>query len=159
MANKKINVRGYFDVKQYDARKSREERKIKSDSETIGFGVSYDANEIPEDLKRYAHEGKDGRFFVTFKIGKNARWYDEKGIIMKRPTNADLDGRLCEANIVYATLNGNPESREACGYWVNDIQFREVQRVKFGAMDDEVAKVITEQTTKSEEKDEQELPF
>ena len=48
------NVKGYFDVREYNAKKVRTERAIKSDDVTITFDVVFNGQDLPEQVAKHA---------------------------------------------------------------------------------------------------------
>lgn len=121
---------GFFDVKQYKAGVEPKDRKMKGNDEQITFATTFPANQIPEGLAKYAriYETKDHeqRASVKFKIGAKVRWFNGNAQPVDRPDNASLDRKRFKAVIDYTQLDGNPEEKEACGYWANAIMFEEV---------------------------------
>lgn len=136
------NVKGYFDVREYNAKKVRTERTMKADDATITFDVVFDGQNLPEQVAKHAKSyGKDGntRFIVKMKISKTAKWFEQvNGHVtgVARPTNADLDGKRFECCLDYRELNGDPNKQEACGYWVNGILFKEDDGDMFADLND-----------------------
>lgn len=136
------NVKGYFDVREYNAKKVRTERAIKSDDVTITFDVVFNGQDLPEQVAKYAKSyEKDGstRFIVKMKISKTAKWFERvNGHVtnVARPTNADLDGKRFECCLDFRELNGDPNKQEACGYWVNGILFAEDTGDMFADLND-----------------------
>lgn len=176
---RKDYLTGFFDVREYNAKKAVQERAIKSDDATITFGVAFDPEQLPKELSDYAkacESKKDGHRYmlVKFKIGSRCRWFERNsnGVVSEvaRPTNADLDGKRYECCVDYRQLDGDPSKQEACGYWMNAILIAEAQSNYFadlnagqaetaeqsaiaaGAMQDEVP--VVEVTG-----DKNELPF
>lgn len=134
------NITGLFDVRVYNERVARENRKMKGDDEQIAFTASFEP--ASPEARQFAAHGKpytDGngnqRVRVTFKIGGRCRWYDEAAQVVTRPCNADLDGKKFEVSIQYNELAADPANPKAPrGYWVNAIQFREADTNPFTAM-------------------------
>ena len=129
---------GFFGVRIYKDNTPMENRKIKAEDEAIEFNVVY-ASE-PEKFARFAknYKNKDGedRWRVTFKIGTNARWFDEAARPIDKPNNAVLDGKRYDVRIQGVELVPDDMSgKSARGYWVNAIQFREADTNPFTAMD------------------------
>lgn len=140
------NLTGYFDVREYNAKKAVQERAIKSDDATITFGVAFAPEQLPKELSDYAkacESKKDGHKYmlIKFKIGSRCRWFarNEKGVVAEtaRPTNADLDGNRYECCIDYKQLNGDPNKQEAYGYWANAILIAEAQSNYFADLNAE----------------------
>ena len=48
------NVKGYFDVREYNAKKVRTERTMKADDATITFDVVFDGQSLPEQVAKHA---------------------------------------------------------------------------------------------------------
>lgn len=136
------NVKGYFDVREYNSKKVRTERTIKADDATITFDVVFDGQNLPEQVAKHAKAyEKDGntRFIVKMKISKTAKWFEQvNGRVtnVARPTNADLDGKRFECCLDFRELNGDPNKQEACGYWVNGILFKEDAGDMFADLND-----------------------
>lgn len=153
MANLQVikEITGWFDVRIYNERITRENWKIKGDDDQIAFTAIFDAAS-PEALqfaahgKPYTDNAGNNRVRVTFKIGGRCRWYDEQAQPCAKPTNADLDGKKFEVSIQYNELAGDPKNPKAPrGYWVNAIQFREADTNPFTAMAGAAAPVIPPQ--------------
>lgn len=131
---------GYFDVRVYNERVAKENWKLKGNEDNITFGVSLAADDpgikdFTEFGKPYTDRNGNQRVRVNFKIGNRCRWYDEQAQPMEKPDNADLDGKKYEAVIQYNTLSADPSNpMEPRGYWVNQIQIREVMQNPFSAM-------------------------
>lgn len=125
------NLKGYFDVREYNAKKTREERNFKGNEATITFDTIFSGSELPEQLAKHAKSyEKDGqlRYVVKFKISAKTKFfgYVNGGVqAIARPENVDLDGARWECCIDYRELNGDPTKQEACGYWVNGIVIKE----------------------------------
>lgn len=143
MSNLQIikKIQGWFDVKIYNERVSRENWKIKGEDDQIAFTTTFDAGS-PE-AQQFASYGKpytdkncNQRVRVTFKIGSHCRWYDGHAQLVQKPANAELDGRRYEVSIQYNELAADPANpKKPRGYWVNAIQFREADTNPFTAMD------------------------
>lgn len=134
-------ITGWFDVKIYNERVSRENWKLKGEDDQIAFKTTFEAGS-PEDMqfavygKPYTDGNGNKRVRVTFKIGNRCRWYDEQAQPVQKPANAELDGKKFEASIQYNELAGDPNNpKKPRGYWVNAIQFREADTNPFTAMD------------------------
>lgn len=136
------NAKGYFDVREYNAKKVRTERTMKADDATITFDVVFNGQDLPEQVAKHAKSyEKDGqtRFIVKMKISKTAKWFEQvNGHVtnVARPTNADLDGKRFECCVDFRELNGDPNKQEACGYWVNGILFKEDAGDMFADLND-----------------------
>ncbi len=174
------NLSGYFDVREYNAKKSVQERQIKSADQTITFGVSFDHDHLPKQLAIHAKnvQRKDGNgsyMLVKFKIGAKAKWFAKvngKVTDIARPANEDLDGKRYDVCVDYRELNGDPAKQEACGYWANGLLIKEAESNMFADLNDEqnaeqpapVQSWDGVQPTKpqdraAEKNDEQPLPF
>jgi len=133
-------ITGWFDVRIYNERVSRENWKIKGDDDQIAFTATFDA--ASKEAAQFAAHGRpytDGngnqRVRVTFKIGGRCRWFDEAAQAVPRPGNAYLDGKRFEASIQYNEIAADPNNPKAPrGYWVDAIQFREAVTNPFTAM-------------------------
>lgn len=143
MANLQVikKIQGWFDVKIYNERVSRENWKMKGEDDQIAFTATFEAGS--HEAQQFAAHGKpytDGngsqRVRVTFKIGGRCRWYDGQAQPVQKPANADLDGKRYEVSIQYNELAADPANpKKPRGYWVNAIQFREADSNPFTAMD------------------------
>lgn len=143
MANLQVikNIQGWFDVKIYNERVSRENRKLKGEGDQIAFIATFE--EGSPEARQFASHGKpytDGngnqRVRVTFKIRVRCRWYDGQAQPVQKPSNAELDGKRYEVSIQYNELAADPANpKKPRGYWVNAIQFREADTNPFTAMD------------------------
>ena len=134
-------ITGWFDVKIYNERVSRENWKIKGEDDQIAFTATFE--DCSPEAQQFAAHGKpytDGngnqRVRVTFKIGSRCRWYDGQAQPVQKPSNAELDGKRYEVSIQYNELAADPANpKKPRGYWVNAIQFREADANPFTAMD------------------------
>ena len=124
-------IKGYFDVREYNAKKTRAERTIKGNEAMITFDVTYAADQLPAELAKFAKAyEKDGvtRYAVKFKIGPKVKWfgYEGKNVVkISRPDNTDLADKRFEVCLDFRQLDGDASKMEACGYWVNGIVIRE----------------------------------
>ena len=138
---------GYFDVREYKEGKSREQRRLLSNTETIGFTVSFNADdsELQQYLQFAKPVEKNGvtRYYVSFKINYKCNWFDENAQQTDRPDSSYLENKPFEVIMRYAVVipqgvfvptPQNPIDKRAKGYWVNAIQFREVLTNPFAAM-------------------------
>lgn len=134
-------IQGWFDVKIYNDRISRENWKLKGEDDQIAFTATFEAGspeaqQFSAHGKPYTDKNGNQRVRVTFKIGGRCRWYDQQAQPCARPMNAELDGKKYECSIQYNELAGDPNNPKAPrGYWVNAIQFREADINPFTAMD------------------------
>ena len=131
---------GWFDVKVYNERVSRENWKLKGEDDNIAFTVTFAAGDtaalpFAAHGKPYTDGSGNPRLRVNFKIGTRCTWFDELAQPIAKPLNSVLDGRMYECVIQYSTLEGDPTNpKSPRGYWANAIQLREVQRNPFTAM-------------------------
>lgn len=159
------NVKGYFDVREYNAKKTRAERTMKADDATITFDVLFDGSELPAQVAKHAKSyEKDGntRFIVKMKISKTCKWFEQvngRVVCVQRPTNADLDGKRFECCLDYRELNGDPNKQEACGYWVNGVLFKEDDGDMFADLNDPTAAPVEPANDMSVEDDDIDLGF
>lgn len=130
-------ITGFFDVKVYNAKTDKANWKTKVEDEQISFTATFP--ELKKEFEKYAkpYTNKDGvqRFAVQFKIGSKCRWFDEYAKQVTKPTNESLDKKRFEVVIQYNQLDGNPAQKEASGYWVNAIQFKEFVENPFTAFE------------------------
>jgi len=150
------NVSGYFDVRVYSAKKTREQRDVAGQDQTITFGVVFNPNDLPQQVSKYAHAYKDkngeDRMFVTFKVSKGCKFFEKKNgrvVAIERPQHADLEGKRYDACIDFRELNGDPAKQEACGYWANGILIAEAESNMFADLNEETAEV-SEAATETE---------
>lgn len=138
---------GFFDVREYKEGKSREQRRLLSNTETIGFTVSFNADdpEFQQYLQFAKPVEKNGatRFYVSFKINYKCNWFDENAQPTERPDSSYLENKPFEVIMRYVVVipqgvfvptPQNPIDKRAKGFWVNAIQFREAQANPFTAM-------------------------
>lgn len=143
MANLQVikKIQGWFYVKIYNERISRENWKLKGEDDQIAFTTTFEAGspeaqQFAEHGKPYTDNNGNQLVRVTFKIGGRCRWYDEKAQPVQKPANAELDGKRYEVSIQYNERAADPANpKKPCGYWVNAIQFREADTNPFTAMD------------------------
>lgn len=158
-------VKGYFDVREYNAKKTRAERTMKADDATITFDVLFDGSELPQQVAKHAKSyEKDGntRFIVKMKISKTCKWFEQvngRVVCVPRPTNADIDGKRFECCLDYRELNGDPNKQEACGYWVNGVLFKEDDGDMFADLNDPTAAPVEPSDDMSVEDDDIDLGF
>lgn len=140
-------ISGYFDVRKYDKRVERKDRKLIGETENISFCASFRVEELPaeflingkpdEFVKLYSSRDEqrvaeaDGRqpaadrASVKFKIGSGCHWFDKFGRATTKPLNEELDNNQFEVQIDYRRKAKNPaDDKAASGYWVNAIMFR-----------------------------------
>ena len=138
---------GYFDVREYKEGKSREQRRLLSNTETIGFTVTFNADdaELQQYLQFAKPVEKNGatRYYVSFKINYKCNWFDENAQPTERPDSSYLENKPFEVIMRYAVVvpqgvfvptPQNPIDKRARGYWANAIQFREAVTNPFTAM-------------------------
>ena len=131
---------GWFDVKVYNERIPKENWKMKGEDDNISFGVTFAAGDPAAVTfaafgKPYADANGNPRLRVTFKIGPRCRWFDENANPVAKPSNYELDSKQFEVVMQYNEVAGDPTNpKSPRGYWVNAIQFREVQQNPFAAM-------------------------
>lgn len=142
-------VSGYFDVRVYNAKKTRDQREIASQDHTISFGVCFTPEKLPKEVSKYARpfDRKDGSkgMYVGFKISKGCRFFiKENGRVkqVERPQHAELENKRYEACIDFRELNGDPTKQEAYGYWANGILIAEAVSEMFADLNDEAAEPV-----------------
>lgn len=141
---------GFFDVRQYAKNVDREHRDMIAEGSQFTFKATFAIAELPDLFKKdgqpdvfvniYASKSERenaqaqnrqpiaDRAILTFKIGKNCRWFDKFGRETAKPTNAELDGCQYEVLIDFARKPKSPnDERAASGYWVNAIMFRRAE--------------------------------
>lgn len=140
------NVCGYFDCREFDARKAYADRQMKADSQQIAFNMTFAPDALPECVAEFAKESeyKDGtRYFkVRMKIGRKCEFLrKEKGFVrrIKRPTNEELDGKRWNVCLDFNALHGDSDKKEARGYWLNGILLVGTQSDMFADLSDEGA--------------------
>ena len=145
------NVSGYFDCREFDARKAYADRQMKADSQQIAFTITYAPDKLPEVVSEFAKESeyKDGtRYFkVRMKIGRKCEFLrKEKGFVrrIKRPTNEELDGKRWNVCLDFNALHGDSDKKEARGYWLNGILLQGTQSDMFAVLNEEGAETNAE---------------
>ena len=145
------NVSGYFDCREFDARKAYADRTMKADSQQIAFTLTYAPDQLPEVVAEFAKESeyKDGtRYFkVRMKIGKKCQFLrKENGFVrrIKRPTNEELDGERWNVCLDFNALHGDSNKKEARGYWLNGILLQGTQSDMFADMNDNATDALIE---------------
>lgn len=140
------NVCGYFDCREFDARKAYQDRQMKADSQQVGFNMTFAPDALPECVAEFAKEfeRKDGSkaFAVKVKVGAKCKFFrKENGVVKQvvRPTNEELDGERWEVCLDFAALHGDATKKEACGYWANGILLVGTQSDMFADLSDEGA--------------------
>lgn len=131
---------GWFDVRVYNERLTRDQWKIKGEDDNIAFTTTFEAGTaeaaaFAEHGKAYTDGNGNQRVRVTFKIGGRCGWFDERAQSVAKPANEELDGCRWEARIVYNSLPKDPANpKKPSGYWANSVQFRKVLDNPFEAM-------------------------
>lgn len=122
------SVSGYFDCREFDARKAYADRQMKADSQQVAFNLTFSPSELPESVAEFAREfeRKDGTkaFAVKVKIGAKCKFFRKVDGVVKqveRPTNEELDGERWEVCLDFNALHGDANKKEASGYWANGI--------------------------------------
>lgn len=123
------NLEGYFDVREYNAKKERKEWKIKEEGQTIEFSQIFSTENLPKELSEFAklftRKDSTQACVVRFKISSRCKWFGKnaegKFTEMAKPTNEELDGTRYQVAINYRTLHGDASKKEASGYWANGI--------------------------------------
>lgn len=141
------DLSGYFDVREYNAKKAPNERTYKSADSVITFGVAFDTERLPKELANRAktvQRKKDGSTYmlVKFKIGKCCKWFEKQnGRVQEiaRPANAELDGKRYDVCVDFRELNGDPTKQEACGYWANALLIAEAESNYFADLNEQDA--------------------
>ena len=140
------NVSGYFDCREFDARKAYADRMMKADTQQIAFSLTFSPDQLPEVVSEFAKESKykDGtRYFkVRMKIGRKCEFLrKEKGFVrrIKRPTNEELDGKRWNVCLDFNDLHGDSDKKEARGYWLNGILLQGTQSDMFADLNEEGA--------------------
>lgn len=140
-------ISGHFDVRKYDKKVERKDRKILGETDNIMFVASFPLANLPEIFKAgsapdefvklYASrdemrsaeaEGRPAvadRASVKFKVGTGAKWFDKFGKATTKPSNEELDGNRYDVQIDFKRKPKDPSDDKApCGYWVNAIMYR-----------------------------------
>lgn len=152
----------FFDVREYNAKIERSQRRIKANDEAITASMTFSVANVPTRFltlegtpdpiacrvytsKGGAQQGlQNDRVAVKFKIGAACKWFDKHGHPTQRPDNADLDAKHYEAILDYNRKDKNPNNPLApSGYWVNAIMFVERQENPFAGMEIEPLAAIT----------------
>ena len=145
------NVSGYFDCREFDARKAYADRQMKADSQQIAFNLTFAPDQLPEVVSEFAKESehKDGtRYFkVRMKIGRKCEFLrKENGRVrrVKRPANEELDGKRWNVCLDFNALHGDSDKKEARGYWLNGILLQGTQSDMFADLNEEGAETNAE---------------
>ena len=145
------NVSGYFDCREFDARKAYADRTMKADTQNIAFTLTYAPDQLPEVVSEFAKESEynDGtRYFkVRMKIGRKCEFLrKENGFVrrIKRPTNEELDGERWNVCLDFNALHGDSNKKEARGYWLNGILLQGTQSDMFADMNDNATDALIE---------------
>ena len=107
------NVSGYFDCREFDARKAYADRQMKADSQQISFNMTFSPDALPEEVAEFAKEfeRKDGTraFAVRMKVGAKCKFFrKENGAVrqVNRPTNEDFGGGRWNVFLDFNALHG-----------------------------------------------------
>lgn len=138
---------GFFDVRKYDKKVERRDRKLIGAGENITFCCSYPIAELPNTFRINGEPDEFAKLYISraeqqaaeaekraavndraalkFKIGGSCKWFDKFGHACARPSNEELDGGQYDVQIDFKRKPRNPDdAKTACGYWVNAIMFR-----------------------------------
>lgn len=131
-------LEGYFDVKIYQDGKPREQWRMKADDDNITFSfITREAGEFSQFAKQFTNKDGEQMHRVTFKIGRNCHWYNERAEQVERPSSAELDGKRFRVKMVYRALLPDPNNdKSPRGYWASAIMFKECQSNPFMPMDE-----------------------
>lgn len=147
-------ISGLFDVRKYEKKVERKDRKLLAENDNISFSASFPINELPDVfkidgapdvfVKLYAsrdevraaeaerREAVNDRASVKFKIGSGTKWFDKYGKAVSKPSNEELDGDRYEVRIDFKRRAKNPDDDKApSGYWANAIMFRKLDANPF----------------------------
>ena len=140
------NVSGYFDCREFDARKAYADRTMKADSQQIAFNMTFSPDQLPEVVAEFAKEfeRKDGTrgFAVRMKVGAKCKFFrKENGAVRQvaRPTNDEVDGERGNVCLDFNTLHGDSTKKEASGYWLNGILLQGTQSDMFADLNEDGA--------------------
>ena len=140
------NVSGYFDCREFDARKAYADRTLKADTQQISFNMTFAPDQLPEVVAEFAKEfeRKDGTrgFAVRMKVGAKCKFFrKENGAVRQvvRPTNEELDGERWNVCLDFNALHGDSTKKEASGYWLNGILLQGTQSDMFADLNEEGA--------------------
>ena len=140
------NVSGYFDCREFDARKAYADRTLKADTQQIAFNMTFAPDKLPEVVSEFAKEfeRKDGTrgFAVRMKVGGKCKFFrKENGAVRQvaRPTNEELDGERWNVCLDFNALHGDSDKKEASGYWLNGILLQGTQSDMFADLNEEGA--------------------
>ena len=140
------NVCGYFDCREFDARKAYADRQLKADSQQVAFNMTFAPDQLPECVSEFAKEfeRKDGAkaFAVKVKVGAKCKFFrKENGMVKQvvRPTNEELDSERWEVCLDFKALHGDANKKEASGYWAKGILLVGTQSEMFADLSDESA--------------------
>ena len=145
------NVSGYFDCREFDARKAYADRTMKADTQQIAFNMTFAPDQLPETVAEFAKEfeRKDGTraFAVRMKVGIKCKFFrKENGAVRQvaRPTNDELDGERWNVCLDFNTLHGDSTKKEPNGYWLNGILLQGTQSDMFADLNEEGAETNAE---------------
>lgn len=138
------NVSGYFDCREFDARKAYADRTMKADTQQIAFSITFSPDQLPEVVSEFAkeYEYNDGtRYFkVRMKIGRKCEFLrKENGAVIriKRPSNEELDCKRWNVCLDFNVLHGDKEKKEARGYWLKGILLQGTHSDLFADLNEE----------------------
>lgn len=144
-------VSGYFDCREFDARKAYADRTMKADTQQIAFNMTFATDQLPEVVSEFAKEfeRKDGTrgFAVRMKVGAKCKFFrKENGAVRQvaRPTNEELDGERWNVCLDFNALHGDSAKKEASGYWLNGILLQGTQSDMFADLNEDGAETNDE---------------
>ena len=145
------NVSGYFDCREFDARKAYADRTLKADTQQVSFNMTFAPDQLPEEVSEFAKEfeRKDGTraFAVRMKVGGKCKFFrKENGAVRQvaRPTNEELDGERWNVCLDFNALHGDSAKKEASGYWLNGVLLQGTQSDMFADLNEEGAETNAE---------------
>ena len=138
------NVSGYFDCREFDARKAYADRTMKADTQQITFNMTFAPYQLHDTVAEFAKEfeRKDGTrgFAVRMKVGNKCKFFrKENGAVRQiaRPTNEELDGERWNVCLDFNALHGDSAKKEASGYWLNGILLQGTQSDMFADLNED----------------------
>ena len=140
------NVSGYFDCREFDARKAYTDRTLKADTQQIAFNMNFAPDKLPEVVAEFAKEfeRKDGTrgFAVRMKVGAKCKFFrKENGAVrqVNRPTNEELDGERWNVCLDFNAFHGDSTKKEAGVCWLNGILLQGAQSDMFSDLNEDGA--------------------
>jgi hypothetical protein len=132
---KMMNISLKFDCREYKDGVKRENRKMIPDGSKISAFAVVDKEQLPSAMPLHntfckaildENGAETGKYFLKFKINPVSKYFVTQVASGKKisfPGNDKIDGRRFICNIIFNIVEGEEDTKEARGNYVNVVQF------------------------------------